>query len=37
VSGVVTPLIAGDDRKVPRQEIDDLAFPFVTPLRTEDS
>src|SRR5262249_981656 len=35
VSGVVPPLIPRHDRKVPRQQIDDLSFPFISPLRTK--
>ena len=35
VAGVVPALIAGDDRKVRRQQIDDLALAFVAPLRSE--
>ena len=36
VAGVVSALIAGDDRKARREQIDDLAFAFIAPLRTED-
>ncbi len=35
VAGVVPALIARDDGKVRRQQIDDLAFAFISPLRTE--
>ena len=35
VAGVVSALIARDDRKVRRQQIDDLAFAFIAPLRAE--
>ena len=35
VAGVVAALIAGDDRKVRRQQVDDLALAFVAPLRAE--
>ena len=35
VAGVVAALIAGDDREVRRQQIDDLALAFVAPLRSE--
>ena len=35
VTGVVPALIARDDGKVRRQQIDDLAFAFISPLRTE--
>jgi hypothetical protein len=35
VSGIVAALIARDRRKVRRQHVDDLAFPFVAPLRTQ--
>src|SRR5262245_51228834 len=33
---VMTALIARDDVEMRRQEIDDLAFSFVSPLRTDD-
>ena len=36
VAGVVSALIARDDRKLWREEIDDLPFAFVAPLRSED-
>ena len=32
MTGVVASLVSGDDREVRRQEIDDLALAFVTPL-----
>ena len=35
VAGVVSALIAGDDRKVRREQVDDLAFAFIAPLRAE--
>ena len=35
VPGVVSALIASDDRESRGHEIDDLAFPFVTPLRAK--
>ena len=35
VPGVVSALIARDDRKLRRQQIDDLALAFVTPLRAK--
>ena len=35
MAGVVPALIAGDDRKIWRQQIDDLALAFVSPLRSE--
>ena len=35
VAGVVPALVARDDRKVRRQQIDDLALAFVAPLRSE--
>src|SRR5207249_5461626 len=35
VAGVVSALIARDDREMRREEIDDLAFPFVAPLRAQ--
>ena len=34
--GVVSPLIACDDGDIRRQQVDDLAFPLVPPLRTND-
>src|SRR6185369_11618198 len=36
VSGVVSALIPRDEGKARRQQIDDLAFPFIAPLRPED-
>ena len=36
VPGVVSALIPGHDRKVRRDQVDDLAFAFIAPLRTED-
>src|SRR5262249_13834722 len=36
VPGVVAALVAGHDRELRRQQIDNLALAFVTPLRTED-
>ena len=35
MTGVVPALIARDDGKLRRQQIDDLAFAFISPLRTE--
>ena len=35
MAGVVPALVAGDDGKMRRQQIDDLALAFVTPLRAE--
>ena len=35
VAGVVPALIARDDGKTRRDKVDDLAFAFVAPLRTE--
>ena len=35
VTGVVPALMARNDRKVRRQKIDDLAFAFISPLRTK--
>ena len=35
VAGVVSALIPRDDREMRRQQIDDLAFAFVAPLRAE--
>ncbi len=35
MTGVVPALIARDDGEVRRQQIDDLAFAFISPLRTE--
>src|SRR5439155_7597147 len=35
VARVVSALIARDDREMRREEIDDLAFPFVAPLRAQ--
>ena len=35
VAGVVSTLIPRDDGEMRRQEIDDLALAFITPLRTE--
>ena len=35
VTGVVASLVAGDDREIRRQQIDDLALAFVAPLRAE--
>lgn len=35
VPGVVTTLIASHDVEVGRQQVDDLALPFVTPLRAQ--
>jgi hypothetical protein len=37
VAGVVSALIPCHDGKMPRQQIDDLAFAFIAPLRTKDS
>ena len=35
VAGVVSALVTADDGKMWREEIDDLAFAFVTPLSAE--
>ena len=35
VPGVVAALISGDDREIRRQQIDDLALAFVSPLRSK--
>jgi hypothetical protein len=35
MAGVVPALVTADHRKMRREEIDDLAFAFVAPLRTE--
>ena len=35
VTRVVAPLVPRDRGKVGRQHVDDLAFPFVAPLRAE--
>ncbi len=35
VAGVVAALVPGDDRKIRREQIDDLALSLVSPLRTE--
>ena len=35
VPGVVASLTAYDDVGIRRQDIDDLSFPFVTPLRAD--
>jgi hypothetical protein len=37
VAGIVTALVACDDGKMWRKEIDNLAFPFIAPLSTHDS
>ena len=37
MAGVVPALIARHDRKMRGEKIDDLAFPFISPLRTKDS
>ena len=37
VAGVVSALIARDDVEARRQQIDDLSFAFVAPLRAEHS
>src|SRR5262249_23993914 len=36
VARVVSALVAADDREMRRQQIDDLAFAFIAPLRAED-
>ena len=36
VAGVVAALIAGDDVEMGREQIDDLALAFVSPLRADD-
>jgi hypothetical protein len=36
VAGVVSPLVAGDDVKVFRQEVDDLTLALVPPLKSHD-
>ena len=36
MAGVVSALVARDDRHVRREQVDDLALAFVTPLRTDD-
>src|SRR5215208_8538717 len=33
--GVVASLVASDDRKIRREQIDDLALAFISPLRAE--
>jgi hypothetical protein len=35
MTGVVPALIASDDGKVRRQQVDDLAFALISPLRTK--
>ena len=35
VAGVVSALIARDDREMRREQVDDFAFAFIAPLRTE--
>jgi hypothetical protein len=35
MTGVVAPLVPADDREVRGEEIDDLAFAFVAPLRAK--
>jgi hypothetical protein len=37
VAGIVTTLVTRHDGKMGREQIDNLAFPFVTPLSTHDS
>jgi hypothetical protein len=36
MAGVVSALVPCNEREMRREEIDDLAFAFIAPLRTED-